>query len=72
MGVPINWERPLDGNAIASKNAGLGWDEGHQVIWHFPEASGVKDLDFKELDFKELGVLGYLLGVLGYLWGVPI
>ena len=42
------------------------------VIWHFPEASGVKELDFKELDFKELGVLGYLLGVLGYLLGVPI
>ena len=42
------------------------------LIWHFPEASGVKELDFKELDFKELGVLGYLLGVLGYLLGVPI
>jgi hypothetical protein len=39
-------------------------------MWHFPEALGVKELDFKELDFKELSVLGYLTGVLGCLLGV--
>ena len=40
-------------------------------IWHFSEASGVKELDFKELDFKELCVLGYLLGVLDIYWAFP-